>query len=60
VGSVVLGSSSNFQSDTGLTTNSSSATNDIAVSWVNRFDFRRVAVLRGLMGLDNVPAQNGW
>ena len=59
VGSIVLGSSSSFQSDTGLTTSSSSATNDIAVSWVNRFGFRRVAVLPGLKGLDNVPPQNG-
>jgi hypothetical protein len=42
-----------------VTTNSSSATNDIADSWVNRFGFRRVSVLRALMGLDNVPAQNG-
>jgi hypothetical protein len=54
-----LGSSSNFQCDTALTTDSSGATSDIALSWVNRVGLRRVAVLRGLMGLDNVPAHNG-
>jgi len=57
VGSVAVGSSSDFQVRNGLTI-TNGAHDDIAVSWVNRFGFRRSAVLNGLMALRDPPALN--
>ena len=52
---VAVGHSSDFAAGgfntTGFNTNGFNATNDVAVSWVNRFGFRRLAVLSQLGGL---------
>src|SRR5665647_776961 len=60
VASVALGHSQDFYSDSGLNATSYNAWDDIAVVWVNRFGFRREAVLNGLGALDQLTqsAQN--
>ena len=57
IASVALGHSQDFHSDSGLNATSYNARDDIAVVWVNRFGFRREAVLNGLGALDQL-AQN--
>src|SRR5665647_2816567 len=54
VASVALGHSQDFYSDSGLNATSYNAWDDIAVVWVNRFGFRREAVLNGLGALDQL------
>ena len=53
---VAVGHSSDFASGgfntTGFNTNGFNAPNDVAVAWVNRFGFRRMAVLQQLGGVD--------
>lgn len=49
--SVAVGHSADFYSASGFNTTGSNANDDIAVSWVNRFGFRREAVLYQLGGL---------
>lgn len=49
--SVALGHSADFRSTSGFSTTAFNAQDDIAVSWVNRFGFRRMAVLDQLQGL---------
>jgi hypothetical protein len=46
--SLAVGHSGDFRSDTGFSSISYDATDDIAVSWVNRFGIRRAAVLNEL------------
>lgn len=48
---VAVGHSADFYSASGFNTTGSNANDDIAVSWVNRFGFRREAVLDQLGGL---------
>jgi hypothetical protein len=54
IASVALGHSQDFYSDSGLNATSYNAWDDIAVVWVNRFGFRREAVLNGLGALDQL------
>lgn len=54
IASVALGHSQDFYSDSGLNATSYNARDDIAVVWVNRFGFRREAVLNGLGALDQL------
>ena len=53
IASVAQGHSQDFHSDSGLNATSYNGRDDIAVVWVNRFGFRREAVLNGLGALDH-------
>jgi len=60
VGSAAVGHSADFASDFGVSVTNTSASDDIAVSWVGRFGFRRVAVLSNLLAVrDLVAASDG-
>jgi hypothetical protein len=54
VRSVALGRSADFSPEYGVTLNSSGVSDDIAVAWVNRFGFRRVAALTDLRAVDDL------
>ncbi|MEP7193836.1 MAG: hypothetical protein ABI903_13330 [Actinomycetota bacterium] len=59
ISSVAVGHSADFRSYTGFSPNAFNSTDDIAVSWVNRFGFRRAAVLTDLMTLDKLRNAGG-
>jgi hypothetical protein len=54
IASVALGHSQDFYADAGLNASSYNAWDDVAVVWVNRFGFRREAILNGLGALDQL------
>jgi hypothetical protein len=60
VRSAAVGHSADFASDFGVSVTNTSAGDDIAVSWVGRSGFRRVAVLSNLLAVrDLVAASDG-
>ena len=56
---VAVGHSQDFRSDIGFSSNAYNASDDIAVCWVNRFGFRRTAILNQLQGLDQTRGDGG-